>query len=397
MKANHLIPACALVLALIPACGSDDPAAPPPSSPKIIALTTQNAVLHNLEAAYNLRKMAPVEDLLAPDFTFYPSDGDVQNGLPTQWGRDTEIALTQDLFTATKSIDMDIQFENGVTWNVVDPPPVPSETWYAATAYYHFQMTVAHPTEDITYLSDVNVQAEFTVRDDGTEEAPNWRLVAMRDLGSGIRGARIARSTNPITWGGMMGMYLPSDQRYAPLSQKDDVLHNLELAHNDRNILQYDRLLDGAFVFYLADGDVNAGLPQYWDRGVDLAATGNLLSRTEIEPFPLVKQIEMDLLYENGVQWIEIIPSSAPAETWYTTSVFYNYRVTAQGANDDITFLSGPNAKVQLTVRFSSTGSSGRWQLVEMRDLGSGIAASRGFVATEQSTWGNMKALYRPE
>jgi hypothetical protein len=190
----------------------------------------------------------------------------------------------------------------------------------------------------------------------------------------------------------------PTVQAWPSLSAREDVLGTIQRAYNERNSDRYESILDPGFTFFLTDGDVNNGLPAQWDRGIETALTQNLFSKTQVGSLPLVKSIIMDVQFENGVTWVEVPnPPAAPAETWYTTTAYYNFQIKVQqpGYSEDITYLPDPNAKAQFTVRNAGTEQSPKWQLVEMRDLGAGILAALRSVETEQTTWGKVKSLYR--
>jgi hypothetical protein len=189
----------------------------------------------------------------------------------------------------------------------------------------------------------------------------------------------------------------PVPDTYADLSNKTDVLHNLELAYNRRNITECDKILDSNFTFFLSSGDVNDHLPAQWDRAFEVAATENMFSITPIASFPLVKRVDMDVQYENGVQWVEVPnPPSAPAETWYRTTAFYNFQITVEPPDSpEVSYLPYPNAKAQFTVRNAGTDQSPLWQLVEWRDLGDDPPpAGPRAMSTEPTTWGRLKWLY---
>ena len=156
---------------------------------------------------------------------------------------------------------------------------------------------------------------------------------------------------------------------YRDLTQRVDVLFNLQKAYNDRNITKYEEILDQGFVFFLSDGDVNGGLPVQWDRGQEVSANTNLFSRVEDTQgrWPLCLSIQMDVQFEQGVTWVEVIPDAAPNELWYTTTCFYDFQIEVK---PDTKFIPYPGAKAQFTVRNAGTDASPKWQLVEWRDLG---------------------------
>jgi hypothetical protein len=225
MKHYLAIAAGILVLALLPACGSDDGTGPiedpPPPWPDPSA---KENVLYYVQRAYSERNSPRYLQILDDGFTNFLSDADVNNGLPAQWDRQQEVEITDNLFSKTmvpdgnnpghflllvKSIDMDVQYENGVTWSEVNPSSAPTETWYTTTVFYFFQITVLPEgaTEDLTYYPDNNSKAQFTVRNAGTDSKPAWKLVEFRDLGSGTRATLLAASTQQTTWGKVKSLY----------------------------------------------------------------------------------------------------------------------------------------------------------------------------------------------
>ncbi len=65
-------------------------------------------------------------------------------------------------------------------WSPVVPDAYPDETWYTTTVFYNFQIDVDPDTQ---YQPAANSKAQFTVRNIGSDAAPQWRLVEFRDLG----------------------------------------------------------------------------------------------------------------------------------------------------------------------------------------------------------------------
>ena len=75
-------------------------------------------------------------------------------------------------------------------------------------------------------------------------------------------------------------------------------------------------------------------------------------------------KIDMDLSWEDGVQWLEQVSGT---ETWYYTTVFYHFTIKI----GDTTYIPNTGAKAQFTVRNAAApGEKEHWQLVEFRDLG---------------------------
>lgn len=177
------------------------------------------------------------------------------------------------------------------------------------------------------------------------------------------------------------------------LTHREDVFNNIEVAYNKRRIDYYRGVLDQNFTFFLSTGDVNNGLPVSWNRPDEIDVNTKLFDQNNTE-LPC-QSIFMDIWAEDGVSWIEISPESAPTETWYQTTLNYDFKFEISPN----TYIPLTGAEAVFTVR--DAGKFGQydhhWQLVEMRDLGSDAAVSTlaTVAATEPSTWGQVKALYR--
>jgi hypothetical protein len=150
------------------------------------------------------------------------------------------------------------------------------------------------------------------------------------------------------------------------LSQKWHVLNNVEVAYNKRRIDKYDELLDNGFTFHLSDVDIGRGLPPSWGRAEELEYNVKLFD-PNYTGSNRCKRIQVDLLFEDGVQWEDTIPPSAPGETWYMATVQYHFQFDME---PDDTYTSAPGAKAQFLVRDVGTGGAHRWKLAAMRDIG---------------------------
>lgn len=67
---------------------------------------------------------------------------------------------------------------------------------------------------------------------------------------------------------------------FKDLQDKDDVLFNLELAYNERQFVEYDKLLDDNFMFILSEDDYNSGkvdVPQ-WDRVLEISVNRRIFN-----------------------------------------------------------------------------------------------------------------------
>jgi hypothetical protein len=68
--------------------------------------------------------------------------------------------------------------------------------------------------------------------------------------------------------------------------EKNDVVFNLEKAYEERNINEYDKLLDEDFIFHFSPADIRDDkvTVSQWDRAAELGATTNLFDRTYSPP-----------------------------------------------------------------------------------------------------------------
>ena len=186
--------------------GGDDPVAP---TPKIPEPSTPGGVLTKIESAYNKRRIDWYNGVLDQNFTFYLAPGDVVGNMPDSWNRADEIDLNTRLFDRNyatlpcQSIFMDIKSEEGLSWTEVIPESSPTETWYQSTIFYDFRFDISPNT----FIPNTGSKAVFTVRNAGTDEAPHWQLVEMRDLGGDPLINATAAGTEPTTWGGVKVMY----------------------------------------------------------------------------------------------------------------------------------------------------------------------------------------------
>jgi hypothetical protein len=156
-----------------------------------VPLESRTAVLNNLEVAYRRQQITKYQEVLDENFTFFFFSGDVGGDIPAQWGRQDEIDANKNLFDknyvdqdpsdgiqeACKKITMDVKWEDGVQWQKVTQGS--GEDWFTATLFYNFQFDVG---ENDHFINNPGSKAQFTVRNNGTEEAPDWKLVEFRDL-----------------------------------------------------------------------------------------------------------------------------------------------------------------------------------------------------------------------
>ena len=160
---------------------------PPVDTGSFLPLTTEEAVLNNLQRCYNQRTQLPYYDeLLDEAFVFYLDSGDVQNGAPESWDKQTELLYSGRLLDKNytgdhkcNSLTLDIDFEDGVSWQDVIPESAPDEIWRVAIVTYSFDV---HLEGNDNFIAVPGSKAQFTVRPIMVDGGKQWRLVEWRDL-----------------------------------------------------------------------------------------------------------------------------------------------------------------------------------------------------------------------
>jgi len=185
LKRNILLGCMALLIAAVSSCifnpTPGDPVGPPKKPPLVkLDLSHKTDVLNNIEYAYN-KKISGInayDELLDLAFNFFYTDGDLGGGgTPVQWGRADELTTTSGVLGAASSIDLSIDWRDGVQWS---EQVVGTEKWYYTTVFYHFTIKIG----DTTYIPNPGAKAQFTVRNAGTPEKELWKLREFRDLGA---------------------------------------------------------------------------------------------------------------------------------------------------------------------------------------------------------------------
>jgi hypothetical protein len=182
LKKSILLGCMALLIAAMSSCILDPPGGGGGGEKKPLLvkmdLSHKTNVLNNIEYAYNKRNSNTYDELLDLAFNFFYTDGDVGGGgTPVQWGRSDELTTTSGVLGAASSIDLSIDWRDGVQWL---QQVSGTETWYYTTVFYHFTIKIG----DTTYIPNSGAKAQFTVRNSGTDEKPVWKLVEFRDLGA---------------------------------------------------------------------------------------------------------------------------------------------------------------------------------------------------------------------
>jgi hypothetical protein len=183
---------------------------------------------------------------------------------------------------------------------------------------------------------------------------------------------------------------------YRDLTERDHVLHNLELSYNRWDITEYARLLDDTnFTFFFSKADYAGGkTPELWDRTEDISRQAKMFDPNYTGNYRVIS-IRLKLQYPSG-SWVVTIPdqNEYPGETWYYKSVTYDLTVVTEARPENITFLT-QGLKALFTVRQSEFEGEQKWRIVEWRDDVQMAAFVNGTsAATQESSWGKIKAIY---
>ena len=191
---------------------------------------------------------------------------------------------------------------------------------------------------------------------------------------------------------------------FRSLTSPENVMHNLRLAYNQRNIVEYQKLLQEntsilrsaptiGFTFFFSAGDVSSGeTPSQWGYLDEVQVTTNMFSNYDPND-PNVDPIsDIDLqLFLDGVTWIDH-EDVTTGETWKKATITYNYTIQA-GVNTYI--VGSSNAKGEFIVRPDVVDGKTEYRLVTWRDLGTDSrAVSASSARSQEKSWGLIKSLY---
>ena len=156
----------------------------------------------------------------------------------------------------------------------------------------------------------------------------------------------------------------PDPVVYKDLTEKDDVLYNLQLAYNERDFVEYQKLLDDNFIFIFSDTDFSSGkTPEQWNRADEVRVNKKIFDPA-LPGDNLVISLELSLDYAKE-NWTELPEKpDHPDESWYTKTVVYYLVVkTADKWEHRATGL-----KAKFTIRWAQTEEGEHWRTVLWRD-----------------------------
>jgi hypothetical protein len=381
--------AALLALCLVLASCDDDGTGPVDTVSPYKDQSQEWHVLANLQRACNQRDVAHYADLFDPNnFTFFFDPGDVGAQVPPKWHYPEELGAATNMFAGNGGTEgnpiLSIQFTvpgiDEATWTDVQDSRFPGETLRRTTVHYDFFIDTE---ADIQFITAGASQARLTVRNIGGK----WKLVDWEDLAS-TTSLQSSGGSESYSWGRIKALYPGEVPVYMDLSRNWHLLHNLELACNQMNVDHYADLFDQEnFTFFFNPGDVGGDVPSQWEYASEIiAATHMFTGQGGLNDNPILS-IDLSLYDQETVLYVEVPDDpDFPGETLQRVMVTYSY--VMETANDLYYITSGAPA-----AQFDLRNVDGQWKLVRWFDLENAVA--RSAPATEETTWGLIKALYQ--
>ena len=160
----------------------------------------------------------------------------------------------------------------------------------------------------------------------------------------------------------------PQIPTFKSLEVKDDVLLNLQLAYTQRNVDQYDRLLDGTFTFFFSSVDVNEGRVEVsqWDRASELTSAGHMFDPAFDPDGPTepISDITLTMIFPAGEEAWNPQTDLLTGETSYEKTAEYRLSVTA----GETTFTNAQPIDASFVIRFTAVGGDSIYRLVSWKD-----------------------------
>ena len=182
------------------------------------------------------------------------------------------------------------------------------------------------------------------------------------------------------------------DDDFKDLTQKDDVLFNLEWLFNEFNQSQYDKLLDDDFVFFFSDADFSSGrTPKQWTREYEIMAYKGFYDPNRAEKRVIDRSLV--LTYADDA-WTEIAPYDPvkyAGESWYLTTVEYDMAIMID-VSPEVTYVAS-NIQMEVTIRWDT--DKGHYRMIGWKDGVGGLGSSVSGVdaSVQKTTWGAVKVL----
>lgn len=180
---------------------------------------------------------------------------------------------------------------------------------------------------------------------------------------------------------------------YKDLTKPWHAVANLEAAYNNSDVDGYQENVFDAdnFTFTFSTADFNAGItPESWGYDDEIQSATNIFTgKPDKNGEHTILRITVDLIDPESATWTDLPdPPGFPGETWKQTVINYAFAFLTDG---NLTYISRGAPAAEFTVR----EVDGEWRLVDWVDLANSSSAAASPAATEEISWGVVKALYR--
>ncbi len=158
----------------------------------------------------------------------------------------------------------------------------------------------------------------------------------------------------------------PAPVVFKDLLERDDVLFNLGLAYNERDMVEYARLLDDSFVFIFSEADFNSGAVtvEQWEKVAEVESNTKILNPNHADPVKRVISIDLVLDYVEDNWTEEASPPEFGEESWFGKTVTYRLVVKTAGSWE----YRAIDLKARFTIRWAETDNGDYWRIVRWRD-----------------------------
>jgi hypothetical protein len=151
-----------------------------------------------------------------------------------------------------------------------------------------------------------------------------------------------------------------------PLTEKENVIHNLELSYNTADIECYTELLQADYIWYNQTAEVQGGLNEYYLRDEDIEKTTNLFLAAKGQHPDSDKNLDkLELKLSSGT-WTQITEFNEEAcdDCWQTTR---EYSLTLVFNGGELTLYARDN--VQLIIVGVDKDAQRIYQLARAFDI----------------------------
>jgi len=179
----------------------------------------------------------------------------------------------------------------------------------------------------------------------------------------------------------------PPDPEFRDRTSPENVMYNLELAYEEMNVDEYLDCLSDDFTFYPDEDDVQnpeLEIPAEWYKSDEADMHANMFGDgSDVESIQLI-------LTNVSVEHDPGIPED-PSDDVYIYVEDVELRVNLYGG---LTYLATADSEYHFRVDVDQQGEEGEiwWEVYRWYELG----GRRGSGDREASSWGSIKAMYRP-